>query len=164
MDAAPFQAEIRDLADQPTVAARVTAPSNELTDLFSRVPVSVLSQLQWAGAQPSGPLYARYHAFGPDQVDVEIGFPVEAPIEALPSAAEVGPGEVGNSSLPACRAGYTVHRGTYDGLPASYDRLHDWIEARGHGHGDGPWEVYVDDPGDMTDMSATRTEIVWPLA
>jgi effector-binding domain-containing protein len=158
-----FEAEIRELEPQLTVCARITTPMNTLGDLFSRVPGSVLSRIQAGSTHPSGPLYARYHVFGPEDVDVEIGFPVSAPLAELAPVSDVVAGDVGSGSLPGGRVAYTVHRGSYDDLSKSYDRLHDWIHAAGHDEGKGPWEVYLDDPGDMSDMSKVRTEIIWPL-
>jgi effector-binding domain-containing protein len=58
----------------------------------------------------------------------------------------------------------TMHVGSYDGLPATYDRLHEWIHEQGLAEAAGPWESYLDDPGDMSDMSAVRTLVVWPVA
>ncbi len=158
-----FHAEIRDLDERPTVCARVTAPMGDLGELFNRLPVQVLEHIRSTGADPAGALFARYHSFGPDQVDVEIGFPVAQPLPGLPPLNAVGPGEIGSSTLPSGRVAFTIHRGPYDGLSDEYDRLHDWIHEAGFSEGQGPWEVYVDDPGDMSDMANVRTEIVWPL-
>jgi effector-binding domain-containing protein len=158
-----FEAEIRQLDPQLTVCARIATPMNTLRDLFSRLPGTVLSRIQAGGTRPSGPLYARYHTFGPEDVDVEIGFPVAAPLAELAPVGEVVAGDVGSGSLPGGRVAYAVHRGSYDDLSASYDRLHDWIHAAGHDEGEGPSEVYLDDPGDMRDMSNVRTQIIWPL-
>jgi AraC family transcriptional regulator len=112
----------------------------------------------------TGSLFARYHNFSTDLVDVEIGIPVAAPLPDLPAVADVAAGEVGAGELPAGRAAITVHRGSYDGLSATYEKLHEWIHEAGESEGAGPWEDYVDDPGDMSDMSNVRTEVVWPLA
>lgn len=158
-----FEAEIRELEPQHTVCARVTTTTDALGEVFSSVPTTVLSRIQEAGAQPGGALFARYHAFTPERVDVEIGFPVSEPPPGVPALAEVARGEVGTSSLPDGSVASTIYRGTYDGLPAIYDQLHDWIHAAGHEEGAGPWEAYIDDPGDMSDMSNVRTEICWPL-
>jgi effector-binding domain-containing protein len=164
MDASQeFTAEIRELAAQPTVCVRTQAPTSSLSDIFSRFPGAVVARIQEGGAEVAGSLYARYHAFSPETVDVEVGIPVGAPIAGLPAIGDVAAGEVGAGELPAGQIAFTVHRGSYDGLSATYDRLHEWIQAAGLSEGAAPWEAYVDDPGDMSDMTNVRTEVSWPL-
>ncbi len=160
-----IEAEIRELTAQPTAAVRVTQPMSELdlASQFDRYLPAVMQRVQDLGAQMSGPPYGRYHQFGPDQVDVEIGFPLSGELDALAPLAEVDPGSVGGSELPAGPAAVMVHRGSYDGLSGAYDALHDWIHAQGRDEGPAPWESYVDDPGSVA-AEEVRTEICWPLA
>jgi effector-binding domain-containing protein len=157
--------EIVDLSPQPTAAIRISQPMADL-DLaaaFDRGMPLVASRIAETGGSMAGPPFGRYHQFGPDVVDVEIGFPVtDAP--DLPALAEVPSGEVGRSELPGGPVAKVVHRGPYDGLKGTYDALHEWIHAQpGYDDGPGPWESYVDSPSDASDMSQLRTEVVWPL-
>jgi effector-binding domain-containing protein len=136
----------------------------DLASAFDRYLPLVMERIIGEGSAIGGPPFGRYHRFGPDVVDVEIGFPVASAPSGLPSLAACGPGEVGVSELPGGVAARTVHRGSYDGLPGAYDALHAWIhEQPGYDDGAGPWESYVDDPGSVEDASQIRTEIVWPL-
>jgi hypothetical protein len=158
-------ARIEARTPQSTAAVRVQQPMAEL-DLaaaFDRFMPLVVSTVTAAGGVPAGPPFGRYHRFGPDVVDVEIGFPLASPIE-LPPLASCPPGEVGLSELPGGPVATITHRGPYDGLAGTYDRLHEWIHAQaGYDDGEGPWESYVDDPGQNDDPATLRTEIVWPL-
>ena len=158
--------EILENDPQPTVAIRVKQPMAEL-DLaaaFDRSMPLVASRIGDAGGAIGGPPYARYHRFGPDVVDVEIGFPVATMPGDLPALSDVQEGEVGRSELPGGAVARATHVGPYDALSATYDALHEWIHGQeGYDDGAGPWESYVDDPSSATDPSALRTEIVWPL-
>lgn len=154
------------LTPTPTVAVRVQQPFEQLDlgALFDLHLPNVADRIADLGGTPSGPSYGRYHEFGPERADVEMGIPVLAPVANLRPLVECEPGEVGNSELPAGRGAVTVHHGSYDGLKDAYDRLRAWIEAQGLRPGAGPWESYVNDPSEVSDPSGLRTEVIWPLA
>ncbi len=156
-------ARIVELTPQPSVAVRLQQPMAELnlSELFDTHLPNIADQIVNLGGTPAGPPYGRYHQFGPDQVDVEIGIPVAAPVANLRPLAECEAGEMGTSELPGGEAAVLVHRGSYDTLSGSYDRLHEWIHAQGRDEGPGPWESYVDDPSEVDDPSQLRTEVVW---
>jgi effector-binding domain-containing protein len=162
---AALDARIVQLAPQPTVAVRLQ-PAWETLDigaLFDHHIPQIARRLGALGLAPGGPPYARYHAFGPDGVDVELGFPVAAPPYALPSLAEVPPGDVGQTELPGGPAAVTTHVGGYEGLSATYDRLAAWIGAEGRAAAGGPWESYRDNPATVP-ADRLCTDICWPLA
>lgn len=164
-DATTLEARIVELEPQPAVAVRLQLPMSELDlgELFSTQLPNVAHRLADLGGEPAGPPYGRYHEWGLERADVEIGIPVGSPVANLRPVAETTPGEVGSSALPGGRAAVAVHLGSYSGLPQTYERLRDWIHAQGLDDGDGPWESYVDDPSEVTEAEL-RTEVIWPLA
>ena len=160
------ETRVEERAPQPTVAVRIQQPMAELdlSAAFDRYPAAIRDALAAAGGTIAGPPFGRYHRFGPDIVDVEIGHPVEVAPAGMPALADVAPGEIGVSELPGGVVARTIHRGPYDGLSGSYDALHAWIhEQPGVDDGDGPWESYLDRADKVTDVTQLRTEIVWPL-
>jgi effector-binding domain-containing protein len=157
-----IEAEIRELTPTPAAAVRLKARTSDLAGLFDEHLPNIAHRLADMGVQPAGPPYARYHEYGPENVDIEIGIPTASPVPNVPSLADATPGEMASAELPGGQVAITVHRGSYDGLAAIYEQLHDWIHGQGHEEGPAPWESYVDDPSEV-DASDLRTEVCWPL-
>lgn len=56
-------------------------------------------------------------------------------------------GRVNWGSSPAGRSARLVHRGAYENLPRSYEKLAAWMAAHGYRQGRVSWEQYISDPG-----------------
>jgi effector-binding domain-containing protein len=154
-----------DLAPQPTVAARVKEPFDtvDIGALFQLHMANVADRIADLGGTPAGPMYARYHEFGPDRADVEFGIPVASPVSNLRPLAECEPGEVGAGELPGGPAAITLHRGAYPRLGEAYERLRSWIPEQGRTPGVGPWESYINNPMEVGEADL-RTEVTWPVS
>jgi hypothetical protein len=145
---------------QPAIAVRVRLPMDDL-DLAALFATN-LPRLHALVGDGAGPPYGRYHEFGPTHVDVEMGIVLgDSPAPAIPD--EEGEDRIQDSELPGGPTAVAVHRGSYDGLGDAYNELHEWIHSQGKEDGPGPWESYVDDPGEVEDIAQLRTELHWPL-
>ena len=76
------ETRVLELEPQPTIAVRIQQPMAELdlASAFDRYLPATFGRVQELGGQMAGAPFARYHAFGPDHVDVEIRVPIAAPI------------------------------------------------------------------------------------
>lgn len=139
------------VADEPTVVIRhhgVTVA--DLPNLFD----AGFTALAASGAALSGPPFAIYRGDPAAVFDMEIGFPVAAP---LPAPVE-GSVTVEPDTLPSGPALALSHIGSYDTLGESWGRLAAEAAARGFT----PtlfFEVYVSDPTPETDPATLRTDL-----
>jgi effector-binding domain-containing protein len=167
MDAADANAvRIEDLATQQTAALRVREPTTtvDVGRIFGEAMGPLGVRLGEVGATPAGPPFARFHDWGGDVAEIEIGIPLAARPDGLADLAGLPEGEVGASTLPGGETAVIVHRGPYPTLREAYMELLEWIRAQGRKEGSAPWESYVDDPATVQDVATLRTELLWPLA
>src|SRR5215207_4816976 len=122
MPESTIDAQFVDLSEQPTAAVRVRQPmsSVDISALMDDAMSRLRALFGQVGATPAGPPYARYHAWGGELADVEIGFPLAGTIDELAALTDSPEGEVGASELPGGRAAQTIHRGPYTALGDAY--------------------------------------------
>lgn len=92
---------------------------------------------------PAGPPLAINEAWGEDGYRFEAAMPIAGKPEV--EAAEAA--DVTIREVPATRAVRIVHRGSYDGLPSTYEALEAYVAAKGlEWPTSGTWEEYLSDP------------------
>jgi AraC family transcriptional regulator len=99
---------------------------------------------QFKGAPPAGSqMIALYHddpaVTAPDQLRSDAAL-------TLPPGTHA-PDALIEQRVPKGRYAMTVHHGSYEGLPATWDRLKsDWLPNSGHRMGHPSYEVYLNNP------------------
>ena len=146
--------ELVRLEPQQVVTFRRTVPQAGLGRWFAEIYPLLFTEIIGQGAQPAGAPFARYYNNDRTAFDTEAGIPFTGKITA-PAGAKV-------TTLPGGNAAKTVHVGSYETLSQEYMRLDAWLRENGHSGGEGPWEVYVDDP-DTTPHEQVKTEVYWPV-
>mgnify|MGYP001815317318 CR=1 FL=1 len=113
-----------------------------------------------AGIVPTAPCFALYHdpEFKPDQVDVEIAFPVGSDVAAAPDTP--GGRAFRERTVPGGKAAVTVHHGGYDRIDEAYGRIGSWIAENGLKLAGPPQEAYLTPPDDP---NGPVTEIRFPV-
>jgi effector-binding domain-containing protein len=146
---------VTDRSAQDTAVVRERVPVDELPQFFGRALHQAMTFLQAQGHHPVGPPIALYHGMPDGSVDVEAGFPVEAPIT---------PGEgVTPGRLPGGRIVEAVHVGPYDAMEATYGEVMAWMSERRLTPAEEMWEVYLTDPDARPDPATWETRICWPV-
>lgn len=61
------------------------------------------------------------------------------------------------------REDVAIHRGPYDGLPATFQAVEAWVREEGRSPGGPPMEIYLTDPGEHPDPATWETQVVLPV-
>ena len=150
----PYQCEINDLAERPTLAVRAVVPVHELPQAIGAAFGAVARYLGERGEQPAGPPFVAYHTMDMQALDVEAGFPVFAPVEVL--------GDIRAGEIPAGKYASCLHIGPYTELRAAYEALNRYVVERGLEATGIAYEFYLNDP-EKTPPEELQTEILFPL-
>lgn len=160
------------LIDAPAVPTAVVRSQGvamaSIAGLFDATFGSAFPELFARGVAPAGTPFALYTRLteGPDAVaDVEIGFPLSAPLaEKLgESALDAGDLRIEASELPAGEIAVVSHVGGYDGLGEAWGRLMGEIGGMGRSPGLPFWECYVTEPSPDMDPATLRTDLYCPV-
>ncbi len=154
-----------ELEERPAVAVRYRRPMAGL-DVGVLFGTGMARLATWLGERQVSPgpevPYARYHQFGPETADIEVGLPLASVPADTPPLGDVEDGEVGASSLPGGEAVTVVHVGPYPGLGRAYRHLEERMAVEGRRPSAAPWEEYLDDPS-LTDPAELRTRVCFPV-
>lgn len=146
----PFNSELVTLQPAPALCIRARCAMNGIGELFNEGFPAILSELSRQGVSPGGPPYAFYSNIGPEELDVEFGFPLDAPIE---SGERIGKGET-----PGGRAVSSLFIGPYSEIGPAYDAMLKWIDDNGHEANGEACEIYLDNPAE-TPPEQLRTRV-----
>jgi effector-binding domain-containing protein len=150
------QPTLTTLAPVTTAVVRGTVPTSDLRDFFDRS-FQVLGEVLAAqGANATGPAFGLYRGPIEESTTLEVGFPTDCSISP-DGSAEAG-------ELPGGRVAQLVHRGGYEGLGDSWQRLRTWIVEQNLTPGDTYWEVYLTEASPDMDPADLRTELNWSIS
>ncbi|MFI7006592.1 GyrI-like domain-containing protein [Streptomyces sp. NPDC050145] len=147
--------ELVNLVPVTTAVVRGVVQPADLRDFFDASFGTLARTLHAQQVTVSSPAFGLYRGTPGEKLDLEVGFVTDRAVR--PEAGVV----VG--SLPGGRVARLTHCGAFDGLQASWGRLHDWMSAQGLSGGPDRWEVYVTQPSPDMDPRDLRTELNWPV-
>ena len=109
------------------------------------------------GIRPIGPAFSLHHRAPVATADLEVGFPVDAPLTEpleLPSGYEV----IG-SSIPGGRIAWTSHIGAYGGLAEKWGAFTEQVGESDEQMTYPFWECYVTEPHPDMNPATLRTDL-----
>ena len=146
---------------QTAAVIHVTCPRDTIQSEVAPAIKEILAALAAEGQRPAGPMFMHHLTMSTETFDVEVGFPVDAPLQAT---GRVKPGE-----LPTARVARTIHHGPYEGLFSAWDefgkRLADdkLVDPNVLSPIRTLWERYLVGPETTSDQSQWRTELNLPF-
>jgi effector-binding domain-containing protein len=142
------------LESRPALTMRWQTTFDGLPRAFDETFATLKTYFMEIGETPSGPPFAMYHNIDGQNVDVELGVPVDRPLP--------GRDRIQASELPGGDVVTSLVVGPYDQLPGAYAALMNWMEAQGYVARSAPFEQYLNDPSSVP-PEQYETRISFPV-
>ncbi len=149
-----YNCEIVKKAEQPVLSIRTRTSVQELPNVLGKSYGAIAQYLGELGEQPVGATFAGYHNMDMQNLDVEIGFQVDHPLE--------GKGEIQSGWIPGGMLATCMHIGPYNAIEPAYNALMKFVEEQDHQVTGVAYEFYLNDPNE-TPANELQTQIVFPL-
>ena len=146
--------EIVELEARKTLAVRYRTSMAKLAEGMGQVYGEVAAYMAKSGIPFAGPPFAIYYNMDMEDLDVEIGFPVNSP---APGEGRVRPGK-----LPGGKLAMATHIGSYESLGGTYEKLTAFVQERALAPEEYMYEEYLNSPED-TAPEKLATNIYFPL-
>ncbi|GAA5533031.1 GyrI-like domain-containing protein [Deinococcus aluminii] len=150
------------LQEQPTLTIRGQVRIEALGAAYGERLRALRAYLLQEGLRVTGAPFVRYHTFGAEETDVELGVPIA---QEWPGRDEIKAGH-----LPGGPALVTEHVGAHVDLGKAYQRVRQAMTAEGFTPNGPAWEVYEwidvnEDPERERAFAASEghTRLVQPL-
>jgi AraC family transcriptional regulator len=153
----PADVAVKVLPATHALVMRKRVTRDEIAATLGSMLPAVFAHTQRHGVALAGPPFARYPEIGMGSMVIEAGFAVTTPADGDPEAG------IEALTVPAGEAAVAIHRGPYDGLPATFETVEAWVRAEGRSPSGPPMEIYLTDPGEHPDPATWETQVVLPV-
>jgi effector-binding domain-containing protein len=153
--------EIAQSRHETAAVIHITCPREKIQSEVGPAIKEILAALTAEGPKPVGPMFMHHLTMSGSHFDVEVGFPISAPLQAS--------GRVKPSALPAARVARTIYHGPYEGLFSAWDAFgkrlagDKLVDPATLSPITTLWERYLVGPETSSDPSQRRTELNLPL-
>jgi effector-binding domain-containing protein len=132
--------DIVELKERTTLSVRYRTPAAALAASIGPAYGEIAAYMGRNGIPFAGPPFAMYYNMDMDDLDVEIGFPVE---QAWPGDGRVKPGK-----LPGGKMASATHIGPYATIEKTYNELTAFVGKKGLATETFMYEEYLNSPED----------------
>lgn len=149
-----YPCEIIEQPTQGVLSIRTRASVDQLPQVFDKAFYEIMIYLSENGVHPAGAPFAAYYNMDMQDLDIEIGFPVNQTL--------LGNNEIQPNEIPAGRQAACLYTGPYNQLEQAYHQLSQWVKENGYTPTGIAYEFYLNDPS-VTPENELQTKIVFPL-
>lgn len=149
-----FVFQIEETGQQPMLCIRKTVAVTKLPQILGEVYGKVVDHIARQGVQPLGPAIIGYFNMDMENLELEIGFPVQEPL--------AGNDEIVLTYIPAGKKATGFHKGPYQDLAKTYDAMSRWMAEKGYEASGVVYEFYFNSPGEVPETELL-TKINFPL-
>ena len=134
-----YEVKSREIGSQRVATVRERVPTAAIGRAMGKGFMEVVRAVETAGAEIDGLPFAIHHIVSPEEIDVELGFPVIGTVEA---------GRVHTTTLDGGLVACTVHMGPYEEVGGAYEAVSGWVQLHGKRVIGAPREVYLNEPAE----------------
>jgi Transcriptional regulator, effector-binding domain/component len=149
-----FDFKVEEQTAQPVMSIRLRTSVEKLPQVIGESYGKIMGYLTEQGIQPKFAPFAAYYNMDMQDLDVEMGFPVE---KTLPDRDEIKAGQILPGKIVSCN-----YKGPYREMEKPYKDIMKWIEDNGYELAGVFYEYYFYSPADVPE-SELLTRIVIPL-
>lgn len=146
--------DISEQNEQPVLSMRTRTNVANLPGELGKAYSAINAYVEEIGEKTGGPAFAAYYNMDMEDLDVEIGFPVEKPV--------AGKGNIRQSAIPAGRQASCMYKGPYADMGPVYEAMTAWMNEKGYVPTGVVYEFYYNSPADVPE-SELLTKIVFMI-
>jgi effector-binding domain-containing protein len=141
--------ELKEKPLQYTLVIRKRASVLELPKIIGECYGAIGKYLGELGEQPSNAPFVAYYNLDMENLDLEIGFPVN---KILPGKDDIVGGEIPAGPFVTC-----LYKGPYSDMKNLYEDMMKWIAENGYEMSGAAYEYYLNSPAEVKDESEYLT-------
>ena len=140
---------------QKILSVREECKSEDLSQFMSNNMQELFSYIFKNGCSPRGPPIAIFYKVSKDNIDVELGVPIEGKIKEK--------GKIKISKTPGGKTAFTLYKGLYEKIEPAYTAIKNWVKEKGYEGTEIWWEIYCSNPDETPNREDWKTEIYYQL-
>jgi effector-binding domain-containing protein len=149
-----YKCKIIEREAQNVLTVRTTSSAQNLPVTLGKNYGIIMQYLGQIGEQSSGPPYVAYYNMDMDNLNIDIGIPVNKQI--------ADNDEIKAKVIPEAKYASCLYIGPYSEMAPAYELLTKYVKEKGYESTGIAYELYLNDPS-VVSQEELKTEILFPL-